>query len=111
VRESLRQIGQHIPLTIREVASGTEVVDWTIPREWNIRGAYVKNSKGERIIDFQRSNLHVMSCSSPVRATMSLQDLKPHLHTLPDHPEWIRTGPLLQRELGLLSQPSPVYGT
>ena len=89
VRETLRRIGQHIPLTIREVASGTEVFDWTIPKEWNIRDAYVKNSKGERVIDLQKSNLHVMGYSSPVRATMSLQDLKKHLHTLPDHPEWI----------------------
>jgi aminopeptidase-like protein len=89
VRETLRRIGKHIPLTIREVASGTEVFDWTIPKEWNIRDAYVKNSEGERVIDFQKSNLHVMSYSSPVRAAMSLQDLKKHLHTLPDHPDWI----------------------
>jgi aminopeptidase-like protein len=89
VRETLRRIGQHIPLEIREVASGTEVFDWTIPKEWNIRDAYVKNSRGERVIDFQKSNLHVMSYSSPVRATMSLPELKTHLHTLPDHPDWI----------------------
>ena len=89
VRETLRRIGQRIPLTIHEVASGTEVFDWTIPKEWNIRDAYVKNSKGERVIDFQKSNLHVMSYSSPVSTTMSLHDLKTHLHTLPDHPDWI----------------------
>ena len=89
VRETLRQIGQHIPLTIHEVASGTQVFDWTVPKEWNIRDAYVKNSRGERVIDFQKSNLHVMSYSVPVPKTMSLEDLKPHLHTLPDHPDWI----------------------
>jgi aminopeptidase-like protein len=89
VRETLRRIAKHIPLTIREVFSGTQIFDWTVPKEWNIRDAYVKNSNGERIIDFQKSNLHVMSYCSPVRATMSLQDLKEHLHTLPDHPDWI----------------------
>jgi aminopeptidase-like protein len=89
VRETLDRIGQHIPLTIREVASGTQVFDWTVPQEWNIRDAYVKNSKGERVIDFQKSNLHVMSYSVPVRQTMSLEDLRKHLHTLPEHPDWI----------------------
>jgi aminopeptidase-like protein len=88
VRQTLGLIGQHIPLKIREVASGTQVFDWTVPDEWNIRDAYVKNSKGERVIDFQKSNLHVMSYSVPVRATLSLEELKTHLHTLPDHPEW-----------------------
>jgi aminopeptidase-like protein len=89
VRETLRRISQHIPLTISEVASGTSVFDWTVPREWNIRDAYVKNSRGERIIDFQNSNLHVMSYSVPVRKTVSLQELKAHLHTLPDQPDLI----------------------
>jgi aminopeptidase-like protein len=89
VRETLHRIGQLIPLVIREVASGTQVFDWTVPDEWNIRDAYVKNSKGERVIDFQKSNLHVVSYSTPVRRVMSLQDLKRHLHTLPDHPDWI----------------------
>ena len=89
VRETLRRISQHIPLTISEVASGTTVFDWTVPREWNIRDAYVKNSRGERVIDFQNSNLHVMSYSVPVRKTLSLQELKAHLHTLPDQPDLI----------------------
>jgi aminopeptidase-like protein len=65
------------------------VFDWTVPKEWNIRDAYVKNSKGERVIDFQKSNLHVMSYSLPVRATMPLRDLKKHFYTLPDYPDWI----------------------
>jgi len=89
VRETLRRIGQHIPLTIREVASGTEVFDWTVPKEWNIRDAYVKNSKGERVIDFRKHNLHVMGYSVPVRQKMLLNDLKAHLHSLPEHPDWI----------------------
>ena len=89
VRETLSRIGHHIPLTIREIASGTQAFDWTVPKEWNILDAYVKNSRGERIIDFRKSNLHVMSYSIPVRRIMSLEHLKPHLHTLPEHPDWI----------------------
>src|SRR5277367_1368783 len=89
VRETLNRISQQIPLSIREVPTGTRVFDWTVPREWNIRDAYVKNSRGERIIDFRKSNLHVMSYSVPVRQTLSLQELRGHLYTIPEHPDWI----------------------
>jgi aminopeptidase-like protein len=89
LRETLRQIQAQIPLTLYEVPSGTPVFDWTVPREWNIRDAYVKNSRGERVIDFQQSNLHVVNYSIPVQAKLSLEELKPHLFTLPDHPDWI----------------------
>lgn len=89
VRDTLNRISQHIPLTIREVPTGTQVFDWTVPREWNIRDAYVKNSRGERAIDFHKSNLHVMNYSVPVRRTLSLQELRAHLHTIPEHPDWI----------------------
>lgn len=89
LRWTLRRIAEEIPLTIHEVPSGTEVFDWTVPREWNIRDAYVRNSSGERVIDFARSNLHVVNYSVPVRARMSLEELRPHLHSLPDRPEWI----------------------
>lgn len=88
-RESLHRIQDHIPLTVHEVPTGTTVFDWTVPREWNIRDAYVKNARGERVIDFQESNLHVVSYSVPVRARMSLDELKGHLLTLPEHPGWI----------------------
>lgn len=88
-RLTLSQLQEHIPLEVREVPTGTAVFDWTVPREWNIRDAYVKNSQGERVIDFQKSNLHVVGYSVPVRRTMTLEELKPHLHTLPDHPDWI----------------------
>ncbi len=88
-RETLRVIQGHIPLAIHEVPTGTEVFDWTVPREWNIRDAYVKNAQGERVIDFQRSNLHVVNYSVPVHQTLSLAELKEHLHTLPEHPDWI----------------------
>jgi aminopeptidase-like protein len=89
VRETLRRLQRHVPLTVQEVPSGTQVFDWTVPREWNVRDAYVKNSRGERVIDFRRSNLHLVSYSVPVRERMSLAQLKPHLFTLPDRPEWI----------------------
>jgi aminopeptidase-like protein len=88
-RQTLARLGQEIPLEVHEVPSGTAVFDWTVPREWNIRDAYVKNSRGERVIDFRRHNLHVMSYSVPVHSKMSLAQLRPHLHTLPDHPDWI----------------------
>jgi aminopeptidase-like protein len=89
VRQTLRAIGKHIDLDVREVRSGTAVFDWSIPREWNIRDAYIKNERGEKVIDFARSNLHVMSYSVPVRQRLSLAELKPHIYTLPDQPDLI----------------------
>lgn len=89
LRQTLRRVQRDIPVEIVEVPSGTQVFDWTVPREWNIRDAYVKNSSGERVIDFQRHNLHVVNYSAPVRATMTLSELRPRLHSLPDHPDWI----------------------
>ncbi len=89
VRETLRRLKRHIDIAIREVPSGTQVFDWTVPKEWNIRDAYIADSRGERVVDFQRSNLHVQNYSTPVRARMSLEALRPHLHTLPEAPEWV----------------------
>jgi aminopeptidase-like protein len=89
VRETLRRIQKRIPLEIHEVPSGTKVFDWTVPLEWNVSDAYVKNDTGRRIIDFKANNLHLMSYSIPLRTTMRLADLKPHLFSLPDHPDWI----------------------
>jgi len=89
VRETLRIISQRIPIEIHNVPTGTQVFDWTVPKEWNIRDAYVKNSRAERIIDFRQSNLHVVNYSIPVEKRMTLAELRPHLHTLPDHPDWV----------------------
>jgi aminopeptidase-like protein len=89
VRQTLHCMQKYIPLTIHEVPSGTQVFDWTVPKEWNIQDAYIKNSKGEKIIDFHQLNLHVVSYSVPVRKTLSLRELKEHLFTLPEHPDWI----------------------
>jgi len=88
LRETLRRVGQRIPLQIHEVATGTLVYDWTVPREWNIQDAWVKNSRGERVIDFQKSNLHVVNYSVPVRKTLSLRELKQHLYTHSGQPDW-----------------------
>lgn len=88
-RETLARLQKHIPLTVHEVPTGYQAFDWTIPKEWNIRDAYVKNQRGERVIDFQRSNLHVVSYSVPVSRKVSLKELKAHLFTVPDHPDWI----------------------
>ncbi len=89
VRETLRVLAREVPLVVHEVPSGTPVFDWTVPNEWNIRDAYVKDSRGERVIDFQQSNLHVMGYSVPIHRTLSLAELRSHLHTLPEHPDWI----------------------
>jgi len=89
VRETLNIIKEHIPLEIHEVPTGTKVFDWTVPKEWNINDAYVKNEKGEKIIDFKKSNLHVLNYSVPIKKTVPLDELKHHLFTLPDHPHWI----------------------
>ena len=89
VRETLRRLQRVAPLTVHEVPSGTQVFDWTVPPEWNPHDAYVKNSRGERVIDFQKSNLHLVNYSVPFRGRMSLEELRPHLFTLPDKPEWI----------------------
>jgi aminopeptidase-like protein len=89
LRETLRRIGERIPIQVHEVPSGSQVFDWTVPREWNIQDAYVKNSRGDRVLDFRRSNLHVVNYSVPVRKIISLRELKEHLHSLPAHPDWI----------------------
>lgn len=89
VRQTLREVAAHIDLDIHEVATGTPVLDWTIPREWNIRDAWIKNARGEKIVDFEQSNLHVMSYSMPVHRRMSLAELKKHIYTLPGQPDLI----------------------
>jgi aminopeptidase-like protein len=87
LRATLNLLQEFIPIEVHEVPTGTTVLDWVVPKEWNIRDAYVKNSAGDRVIDFQASNLHVVNYSVPVHARMSLDELRPHLHTLPDRPD------------------------
>ncbi len=89
VRRTLEIVGERLPLTVHEVPTGTQVLDWTVPREWNIRDAWIKNPAGDRVVDFRRSNLHVVGYSAPVSATMTLAELRPHLHTLPGQPDLV----------------------
>ena len=89
VRETLEIIQKIIPLEIHEIPSNTQVYDWKVPKEWNIRDAYVKDSSGKKIIDFQKSNLHVLNYSTPINTKLPLSKLKNHLFTLPDFPDEI----------------------
>jgi aminopeptidase-like protein len=89
VRETLSILKEFIPLKIEEVPSGTKVLDWEIPDEWNVRDAWIKNSNGEKIVDFKKLNLHLLNYSLPVDKTIDLEELKEHLHTLPEYPDWV----------------------
>jgi aminopeptidase-like protein len=89
LRETLRIIGGLIPIELRSVKSGTEAFDWTINDEWNVRDAYIADLDGRRLVDFRAHNLHLVGYSTPVSERMSFYELRPHLYTLPDHPEWI----------------------
>jgi len=89
VRRTLEIIAESVPLEVHEVPTGTQVLDWTVPKEWNIRDAYVKDPSGRKVVDFAESALHVVGYSVPVSATMSLDQLRPHLHTLPDQPSLV----------------------
>lgn len=89
IRRTLAMIGDRIPLKTFEVPTGSPVFDWIVPKEWNIQDAYIKGPDGKKIVDFQKCNLQVVNYSTPVRATMPLSELLPHLHTIPENPDWI----------------------
>jgi aminopeptidase-like protein len=89
IRQTLARLGREIPLEIRDVPSGTQVFDWTVPEEWNIREAWIASTGGRRLVDLRNSSLHVLNYSVPVRGRMSRQELAAHLFTLPGHPDWI----------------------
>jgi len=88
-RKTLKILQEIIPLKVVEYPSGQQVYDWTIPKEWNIKDAWIKNSKGEKVIDFQVSNLHVVSYSTPIHKKISFEELKGNLHYLENIPEAI----------------------
>ncbi len=88
-RDSLRRLSKILPIALTDVPTGTTVFDWTVPKEWNITDAWVADASGRRVVDFRESNLHVVNYSVPVRARMSLSELRPHLHSLPDRPDAI----------------------
>ena len=90
VRETLQRVSRVVPLERHDVPSGTQVLDWTVPDEWNVRDAWIKNLAGERVVDFRRHNLHLVSYSEPVAPRrISRAELVEHLHSLPAHPDWI----------------------
>ena len=89
VRKTLEIIKRNVPVIVHEVPTGTQVFDWNVPKEWNIKDAYIKNSNGEKIVDFKESNLHVLNHSIPVNKKITLKELKKHLFTLPEHLDWI----------------------
>jgi aminopeptidase-like protein len=89
VRETIRIVDSIVPLEVAEVASGTPIFDWVVPREWNISAAWIADAEGTRIVDFDESNLHVVGYSVPVHRTMKGAELLEHLHTDPEHPDWV----------------------
>src|SRR5690349_2345374 len=89
IREVFRVLGESIPLTVTRVPTGTRVLDWSVPREWTLRDAYIADASGRKVVDVAGSPLHVVNYSTPVRRRMTLAELRPHLYTLPEHPEWI----------------------
>jgi len=89
VRQTLEVVRARVPLQVTEVPTGTAVLDWTVPREWNVREAWIAGPDGQRVLDFAQSNLHLVGYSTPVRARMSLAELRPHLHSLPDRPNLV----------------------
>ena len=88
VRETLRILSEELPLEVHEVPTGTPVLDWTVPREWNLREAWIRRG-GETIVDARDSSLHVVGYSTPVRGTFTLAELRQHLHSLPEQPDLI----------------------
>lgn len=89
LRATVRRLGEVVPLDVTDVSSGKQVFDWTIPDEWSIDEAFIENDQGRRVVDLRDSNLHVVGYSVPVDVTLSLPELRSHLHTLPEHPDWI----------------------
>ena len=89
VRQTLEILRRFIPLEAHEVPSGIGVLDWTVPPEWNLRDAYILDPDGRRVVDFAANNLHIVQYSRPIDAMLPLGELRPHLHTLPDQPDWI----------------------
>jgi aminopeptidase-like protein len=89
VRDTLNKIEKLIPLRMCEVSSGTQVFDWTVPQEWNIQEAYIKAPDGQRVVDFRKHSLHILNYSIPIHTSVNLNELRNHLYTLPEHPDWI----------------------
>ena len=89
-RESLEMLREAVPeMKVYEVPTGTEVFDWTVPKEWNIRGGGIYRLNGDKVIDFKDSNLHIVGYSLPIDKVVSREELMEHVYTMPDQPDWI----------------------
>jgi len=88
-RKTLKYIQDYVPIELFSVPSGMQVFDWTVPEEWNISDAFIKDMDGNKIVDFNENNLHVLNYSRSIHETMRLEKLKKHIYTMPEHPEWI----------------------
>lgn len=89
LRATVKRMSAIVPLEVTEVSSGTQVFDWSVPDEWSIEDAFIEHESGRRFAELRQSNLHVVGYSTPVDATLTLDELRPHLHSLPDYPDWI----------------------
>ena len=89
VRRTLAILSEYADIAVREVPTGTEVFDWTVPQEWSVRGAHIRSASGRTVVDFAASNLHLVGYSEPVARRMPLSELRSHIHTLPDQPDLI----------------------
>jgi aminopeptidase-like protein len=89
VRQTHDILSECVPLQRLEVPSGTQVFDWTVPKEWVVRGAHVLRPDGEKILDVAVNNLHLVNYSAPFRGRVSRSELDQHLHSLPDLPSAI----------------------
>jgi aminopeptidase-like protein len=89
LRATVKRLGQIVPLEVTEVPSGTRVFDWQVPNEWTIDEAFLEDEQGRRIVDMGSCNLHVVGYSTPVDAVLALEELRPHLHSIPERPDWI----------------------
>ncbi|MBN2350159.1 MAG: DUF4910 domain-containing protein [Bacteroidales bacterium] len=89
VRNTLKIVNDIIPLTVSEIPSGTKAFDWEVPKEWNINEAYIKDLQGNEIINFKKLNLHVLNYSAAIEGKIPAEELKKHIHTLPDRPDWV----------------------
>ena len=89
VRETLRIVGEHVPLAVTEVPTGTPIFDWIAPREWNVAEAWIADASGRRIVDWRESNLRLLGYSHPVRTRLTGAELDERLYSLPEFPERI----------------------
>jgi aminopeptidase-like protein len=88
-RDTLRLLADWAPLELTEVSSGTAVFDWTVPPEWTVREAWIRDAQGRTVVDWRESSLRLLGYSAPVHARLSGAELQEHLHSLPEHPDWI----------------------